>query len=521
MTRRRPTRSIPARRPQRFAQLAQVPRNPPRRLRPSLEVLPSSVLVQIFDEVLEAEEIDQAAVQSLQPIKPNLSVLYLSRRLLPAAAEAVYKEVHIHTKYQYVSLYTALRRRPRLGELVKTVFSSLVDAETIEEERDGRKLVAEGPMALSRSEKRRLRREDPLREILFQAEAPFETSRYTFCGDLVRKLFDHLPNLKHLQVFSKSLLPTLFNPLLRPSFKSLNLIIFPFRIPEEDAQSFEIWPTYAKLTFELDFESDQDRDLCANLSRLPALKELEFVGNRQFMPCATSLQPSSVPLPRQSWPLEKLSFTEMNVVKDVSTVFDSLTDAFTELLIETQVFCTTFLSDLLLVPTSLTHLSLTSGPLNCGKSRPPPPLYPTLDDAVLRFTNLEYLKLSGPLISSSFWTRARSLSKLQELVIGYHLPQDGKAILALVDGPERLSKLNFVSLHVCRCPPSASADTAWTKKTGGKRQVRWSGKNGELNYTDGLQILRALKRRGIEQGGNLACAVKECDAGDPNHRCWR
>ncbi|GAA5948832.1 hypothetical protein JCM3765_003918 [Sporobolomyces pararoseus] len=476
----------------------------------TLEKLPDAILERIFAHLVNLNP------ENLQEFQSQMYPLFISRRLLPFAIETFYYSIAIRTQLHCVRLYATLKRRPGLGRFVRYFRLRINKREALDEGGT----VAEKSVGMSRSARRKMRHEDTLEGILPEVEAPHDPSRYTFCGDLLRRLMQQLPNVVQLVLYTKCLFSALFSSRARPPFQNLRNLTFCFRIPEELAARYKSASASTLMQFEVDFDAQEHRDICAALSRLPSLQELTFVGNREFMPCATAVHPSSIELRPQSWPLKAFFLREMNIVKDLSTVFSSFTESFTTLVIQAKVFATTLQADLFLLPASLTRLALTSGPLHCGLGRPPLPLYPTIDEALLLLTNLETLELSGPLISSSFWTRAHRLSNLKHLLVGYHLPQNGPAILALIDGPEKLENLISMELNVCHCPTRFSSSTATNSNSKKRKQVRWGGNNGGLNYTDGVQISRALKKRGIVQGGNLACAVKECDEKDPNHQCW-
>jgi hypothetical protein len=334
--------------------------------------------------------------------------------------------------------------------------------------------------------------------------APYDPSRFTFCDDFLQKLLDFLPNLEDLAIYGKPLISTILapRPRPRPYFTSLKSIILIPRIPNFLADELQHLPATILVEYEMDYDKEEDRDICAKLALIPSLEIVEFMGNRQFMPCATSSQPSSIALAPRSWGIKRLLFRDMNLINDLSSVFASLTENLTVLVLEAKAFSTTLRSDLLLVPTSLVHLQIISGSPDCNLGHYPPPLYPTIDDALLRFVKLESLDLSGPVVSVSFWNQVHRLSKLRHLSTGYHLPLDGTAILSLIEeeggGPphQRLKELCSLGLNVCHCSAFQGKRSKWSEG---------------LTYTEGVIISRALKREGIQQSGNLACQVRECD----------
>lgn len=227
------------------------------------------------------------------------------------------------------------------------------------------------------------------------------------------------------------------------------------------------------------------------------------------MPWEEPNQPSTLELAHGTWSLERFVLASMDTVGELRTVFHSFTQALITLRISTLLCSPTFRDDLLLLPESLTTLDIVYGTEDCGTSSfIPPPLSPTIDDALLRLTNLEYLKLNGPLVSRSFWSSVGKLRKLEHLIVGYHLHMVGKDLLALVSGPERLTRLHCLRLNLCHCPVDPEDKT---------RRPRWEE---EFKLVDANKILRALKKEGIQTGGNLQCAARFCDR-DDGHKCSR
>lgn len=326
---------------------------------------------------------------------------------------------------------------------------------------------------------------------------PFDPARYVYCGELLRHLFELLPNLRDLLICNKILLHRIFKLdfVARGHFKALKFVNVTVAIHHA------AWE---------DYDTPEDRDICALLARLPALESLEFSGNDEGMPCPSSIEPSTVELVPRSWSLETFRFARMDTLGEFGSVCRAFNHALTTLRISTLEFFPTLRDDLLFLPDSLTTLDIVYGSEDCGGHFfIPPPLLPTIDNALLQLTNLEYLKLNGPLVSRSFWSSVRKLRKLKHLIVGYHLHLVGKDLLALVSGPERLDRLHCLHLNLCHCPIDPEEDLT--------RRPRWEE---EFKLVDANKILRALERAGIKTGGNLQCAARFCDRND-GHECSR
>ncbi|GAA5948834.1 hypothetical protein JCM3765_003919 [Sporobolomyces pararoseus] len=488
-----------------------------------LELLPDDLLDKIFEKVHD--------------ISASLSIttLVLSRRLLPFAIKPLYTSIHTYSVDQCVNLFATLKHRPVLGELTRVYEMSIYGARhgiPVSDE-----IVKALPMA--RSERRKhirlreaaLRREETLSDILPSSEEePYDPNHWNFCDSLLRELFKLLPNLSRLDLYHKCLATGIFRALdSSESFPKLKILTMQLKVSDQILAMCS--PEQRARIPREDYNQVEDQDISGYFSRVSSLDQVEFVGNLAFLPFHTKNEPSPTQLTPNSWKLKRLKLLDMSIVPDLSVLLPSFTDSLTSLTLQAQRFYRSLEDDLLLVPLSLTKLHILLGPDSCGgKSWSTPLESLEFDQSILRFEKLKELKLSGPLVSPSFWQELTKLSEVNHVIIGYHLPLNCPDLVNLIQGPRRLSKLQCICLNICHCPINKEENLT--------RKPRWreskvspdgeeeedgvgGGETCSLSMRAGFKIYNALRRQGIGSGGNLKCALRKCDGTNPSHECSR
>ncbi|BGP17512.1 hypothetical protein JCM10213_008246 [Rhodosporidiobolus nylandii] len=272
-----------------------------------------------------------------------------------------------------------------------------------------------------------------------------------------------------------------------------------------------------------DYDADEAAGICRSLAlHLPSLEQLCLDGNQGELPCDLLNLSPHVYLPPRSLDVQSLFFRQILAIhEECRTLFSSLTASLDVLDIETIHLYPNFMSDLALLPSSLTDLSLDCG-IACPDYLSHRQEFPKLGEIPLFLPNLEHLHLTGDVVSSATFDLLRQLPSLRCLLLAEHTQFSLSQILHAVTllssrniSPVSHKPAPILRVRICACPPSSPKFAS--SRQSSKHYPNWPR---EFGYSDAKRLIEAAGEAGVELSGTVLCAARSCKK-DDGHVCPR
>jgi hypothetical protein len=310
--------------------------------------------------------------------------------------------------------------------------------------------------------------------LLSYTDEPYEPGAFHCNIAVLQDVLASLPNLQHLVVVSEYLITSLLDrPFLERShplpIQQLSLFILPGEAYGEAASPA----------------------IYANLALLPSLKSLCVASIRSRVPPLDALSLSPESLAPRTLKLKMFSAMGNEFIGSESRIlFQAFAPTLTHLHLETLSAHPSLLSDLALVPPTLTNLSFAVGAA-CPRYIADPHS-PKLDNSLLPLyqPNLRHLHIfNGDVISPASLSVISSFPLLECLLLGPHANFDQSFLQRAQEGV--LSHLRRISVGLCTCD---------------RYREIWPG---DLSRLRARHFVAVAERAGIEVKGSMMCTLHD------------